>query len=93
MLQWRDSGGVSPHKYVNRHLQHYFITAEALIGGGIVRDTLARAKRRASPMHVSSLRKHRHDRTQQIHSRNLVSGKVNAEGCSAVYDAEKLGVN
>ena len=58
-----------------------------------MRDTLALAKRGASPVHVSSLRKHRHDRTQQIHSRNLVSGKVDAQGCSAVYDAEKLGVN
>lgn len=91
MLQWRGSGAVSPHKYLNRHLQHYFITAEVLIGGGIVRDTLALAKRRARPTHVSSLRKHRHDRTQQIHSRNLVSGKVDAQGCGCCLRCRETG--
>lgn len=35
----------------------------------------------------------RHDQTQQIHFRNLVSGKADVQGCSGVNDVEKLDIN
>ena len=34
-----------------------------------------------------------HDQTQKIHFRNLVSGKADVQGCSGVYDVEKLYIN
>lgn len=50
----------------------------------------ALAKRAASSGHRGSPRRHRHYWTQQTRSRNLVSGQVDIQGCSNVYDIETL---